>query len=220
LHRRRSKFDPAGGVTNRVNDRRKRTVAILLLLLLAGFLIGVSVYQGRGATLPGDGGASRSGAAPGVPAPSYPGATTTRGLHAGLAVLEHVGAAPPSGGGGWDGAGRLHNLVLLRDWAGGNDPLRDGGANGFIPGADESGTGFGGPGFFGGGFPGPGGLMAFAGGPVSKPAPENDGLAPPDIAGAVSAVPEPQSWVLMILGFCAAGLGLRRRARPAKFLSP
>ena len=36
-----------------------------------------------------------------------------------------------------------------------------------------------------------------------------------EVAGVFRAVPEPQAWALMILGFAAAGAGLRRRRAAA-----
>jgi hypothetical protein len=202
-------------------------VAILLLLLLVGFLIGLSVYQGRGAAL--------SGAMP-AQAPASGGVTPRTSSHPGsqesdaagppLTLLKHIGTALPSGAGSPPDDGRLHNLVYLRDWTPGNDPIGDGG----VPGTGASGAGANGPGFGGSG---PGFTGGAGGGdapddertPIdftrdSKSPPKTDSLAPPDISTAISAVPEPQSWILMILGFGGAGLMMRRRASTPKLLSP
>jgi len=194
----------------------------MLLLLLVGFLIGLSIYQSRGGTFPG--GAPAQGPASGV-TPRFRGPSSHPGSQArGLTILNQIGTAPASSPDA--SRGRLHNLVYLRDWTPGNDPIGDGG----VPGTGASGAGANGPGFGGSG---PGFTGGAGGGdapddertPIdftrdSKSPPKTDSLAPPDISAAVSAVPEPQSWILMILGFGGAGLMMRRRASTPKLLSP
>ena len=196
----------------------------MLLLLLVGFLIGLSIYQSRGGTFPG--GAPAQGPASGV-TPRFQGPSSHPGSQArDLTILKQIGTAPASSPDA--SRGRLHNLVYLRDWNPGDDPINDGGVGGDVLRPGASGTGEGGHGFGAGG---PGFTSGAGGGgapedertPIdftrdSQSPPSSDGFAPPDISTAISAVPEPQSWILMILGFGAAGLTMRRRS--AKLLSP
>jgi len=197
----------------------------MLLLLLVGFLIGLSIYQSRGGTFPGDAPAQ---------VPATGGVTPRTSSHPGsdahaanLTTLKHIGTALGSGPDALRDKGRLHNLVYLRDWNPGNDPINDGGAGGDVlgtgtAGTGEGGQGFGGPGFGGGA--GGGGAPDDERTPIdftrdSQSPPKTGSIAPPDISTAISAVPEPQSWILMILGFGGAGLMMRRRLPSAKLLS-
>ncbi len=196
----------------------------MLLLLVVGFLIGLSIYQSRGGTFPGGGPAQApsSGVTPRFQRP-HPGSQARD-----LTILKQIGTAPASSPDALRDKDRLHNLVYLRDWNPGNDPINDGGVGGDVlrPGASgtgEGGHGFGGPGFTSGA--GGGGAPEDERTPIdftrdSQSPPRSDSFAPPDISIAVSAVPEPQSWILMILGFGAAGLMMRRRLSSAKLLSP
>jgi hypothetical protein len=59
----------------------------------------------------------------------------------------------------------------------------------------------------GGGDPGDPGLVG------SPPPGGPPGIIPPPPGGGISAVPEPATWAMMILGFFGAGAALRRRTR-------
>jgi hypothetical protein len=115
----------------------------------------------------------------------------------------------------------LRNLVYRSPGGDDNKPESDGSGGGdhdwgFGGGAPGFGSGGGAFGFAGpntGPGGGPGGLPMGAGLPQN---PHGDPLlVSPDLTQALSPVPEPAAWTMLILGFGAVGFALRRARRLA-----
>ncbi len=221
-------------MANKVNTaRHRRTLGIILLLLLLAFLFGTPAYTEKKNHAPATGGATTHA--------QYPSSGIAYGTHH-SGTTEHgdgthwLPAYIGSDGGANGNNGRLYDLRLLKDidmedWHrhGGGVEGEGAAGGGTGSGGGGSGGGGGGGGSGGGGGGGGGGGRSF-GDPDPdhpatddwrfKPDPSKDGpkivdtptFVPP-IDGAVSAVPEPESWVLMILGLGAVGVMLRRRAK-------
>jgi hypothetical protein len=208
-------------MANKIKDGRyRRRLTIVLLLLLLAFLWGTRAYTGK---------KYHPSAAPGASTHArYASSGVTFGTH-------HSGTAGPKSGTGWLPAyigatggegGRLRNLRLLRDISMEDWHRHGGGDGGGVPGEGAAG---GGDGYMHGGYGGGGSGGGGGGGGGGDPpypddrhfitdtgTPSDPGGAPnfvPPVDTAISAVPEPESWVLMILGLGAVGMMLRRRVR-------